>query len=423
MLSDLARVCWTCEIRYPSAAAACPRCARPPSLAAVGGEPAAAWRRALAGVRPVRDALLWIPAAAVFLVALGSALSFAPAAAAGTWADGGALMVLILVLGAIAVFVGTVMGALVLWLPWAIVVAGSAWAFRRKAARRRVRTAHFPPPAAPGSWLGRLVEWRADRSGKGLWQLAARAFAVLLAIELVCDLISPKPFFVGKTFGDAITDAAIFVAAQAFALAMLLILLGMAVAAMSYVAKRLRLLLLALRERRALEALSDFERARPALTADRDSADGPARPLDERMLSAPLSGESCLAFRLRGRTARFEIDDSDASPFVVSLDDESEVAVRSERVVVALPTPRAERVELGPAQRERLERFFQSRGLPGPEGELELGESVLRAGDEVVVHGAASSEAVAGAGYREHGRRRVLCAEDGLPILIELAAE
>jgi hypothetical protein len=88
---------------------------------------------------------------------------------------------------------------------------------------------------------------------------------------------------------------------------------------------------------------------------------------------------------------------------------------------------------LDAAARARVAAFLEARRLPvhrvrqdgrkrSPPGEaaplLELGETLLREGDAITVHGMVTEETAVGAGYRRTRQARVLGDGDQLPVLV-----
>jgi hypothetical protein len=104
-------------------------------------------------------------------------------------------------------------------------------------------------------------------------------------------------------------------------------------------------------------------------------------------------------------------------PLAIATGDETAVA-RAKTSVVALEEPDRMLDRLDQSQRERVLAFLRGRGIAVELLDLELGESLLTAGETVEVFGAASSERVAGEGYRDAAFRKVIDDSDGEPILL-----
>lgn len=131
-------------------------------------------------------------------------------------------------------------------------------------------------------------------------------------------------------------------------------------------------------------------------------------------LTAPLSGQTCLAFRLVGEANGQPVDDGDASAFVVVNDEQRRCIVKNTDVVVAIEADTKTRAE-------NARGFLEARGLA--ERNLSLREGLLQEGDIVRVVGRTSDIRLGSAGYRSDDRRMVLDADDGLPVVIQTSAE
>lgn len=131
-------------------------------------------------------------------------------------------------------------------------------------------------------------------------------------------------------------------------------------------------------------------------------------------LTAPLSGQTCLAFRIAGDADGQPVDDADATHFALITNDQKRCVVQVHDVVVDVPTETKIRADSARG-------FLQERGLR--EDDLSLKEGVLREGDPVRVRGRTVEFRVGAAGYRGDERRLLIDAGDGLPVLIQAVEE
>lgn len=129
-------------------------------------------------------------------------------------------------------------------------------------------------------------------------------------------------------------------------------------------------------------------------------------------LRAPLSGQTCLAFRLQGDADGQLVDDADAMNFAVVTEQGQRCVVTNSDCVVALPAETKIRAQ-------NAHGFFQKRGLP--ERDLSVREGLLREGDLVRVVGRRTEIRIGTAGYRGDERRMMIDAGDGLPVVIQAA--
>jgi hypothetical protein len=128
-----------------------------------------------------------------------------------------------------------------------------------------------------------------------------------------------------------------------------------------------------------------------------------------REVRAPLSGQTCLAFRIVGETDDQPVDDADAASFAVVTPDQKRCVVTNADVVVSLTGSTKVRAE-------NASGFLGERGLP--EKDIAVREGVLREGDLVRVFGQRAEIRVGSAGYRGDERRMMLDASDGKPVVI-----
>ena len=133
---------------------------------------------------------------------------------------------------------------------------------------------------------------------------------------------------------------------------------------------------------------------------------------DERQ--APLSGQTCLAFRIVGDANGQPVDDADASSFAVVTKDQKRCVVTNEDVVVAFSAETK-------IKAENARGFLHERGLP--ERDLAIREGLLREGDLVRIVGRRTEIRVGSAGYRGDQWRMRIDAGDGLPVVILAANE
>lgn len=100
------------------------------------------------------------------------------------------------------------------------------------------------------------------------------------------------------------------------------------------------------------------------------------------VLTAPLSGETCVAFRITCDHPRGPIDDGRCLAFTVVTDDGERVPVEVEQAWLELPAITAGRTTRLEGE---LQEFLRRRGVT--DVELELDEGLLREGDRVAVTG------------------------------------
>lgn len=131
-------------------------------------------------------------------------------------------------------------------------------------------------------------------------------------------------------------------------------------------------------------------------------------------LRAPLSGQTCLAFRIVGEADGQPADDADAIHFAVITSDQKRCVVANTDVVVSLIAEKEIRAD-------GAHGFLQERGLP--EKKISAREAVLREGDFVRVVGRRSEIRVGAAGYRGDDRRMMIDAGDDKPVVVLSAGE
>lgn len=376
----------------------------------------AGWREALRGVRPMRDALLWVPALLGFVTTAIAAFALATPPVAEEWAQepsGGvvafAAAMLVLSLVASSIVFG------VIWIVWAVLVTLVAWIAGRGRAPVPLRPA--PVVAALAMPEGSLAaRWRRVAGAITARQkpIVYGLLIVLAIAELVVELRNPTSIFRGPLTGVAIA-VGLAVAGQVCAGLFLVPMAGAYVSGLREVIDRILPLIDHARRDRMIASARDLGAARDAHTRGRGRAEGIARSEGDALI-APISGRRCLAYRLTGSAGALLVDDGATTTFAVRTS-EGDVLVRKGTAFVALP-PATTTVELDEEQRARAAAFLAARSLPFDAGDLELGESVLLEGEPVVVHGAEHTEAAPGADYRSVTTRRVLDDADG-PILIE----
>lgn len=410
--NDLRRACVACALRLPASWGACPRCRLGTTTPREALEALGSAKGSLRVDRPVRDALIYVPAALMYVAAVGVALVLAGLVIT----DGllqGALGVALVLMCLVAGFTTTVVLLAIPWAVWAALVAIVSWVAGRNH-RRLLRPAAFPfaaPERVPASgWFERGRHRWKDR-----WKrVAAIAFVALMALELAAELFSRKPFGQQST-GDSVKLAGGAVLFQVVMLVVLAIPLSVVLQALVGLEAKLVRLVVVWRARRREQRLVE---AGPVdlRGGTRGTVRGTAHPAGPSCV-APLSGQRCLGYRLVGRAGLALVDDAEMSELVVRTGSE-EVRVRASSVALALPEPADTIRELTPDQAERVRPFLAARGLE-LSSDLELAESLLAEGDGVTVHGAAGSEPVAGADYRTSSTRRVLDDTDGRPVLVE----
>lgn len=390
--------------------------------------PAESWRDELLRsrpVRPVRDALICIPAATYLAFLVYDTMSFALEMSAELLVHGNYGRA---VAFAVMSFVGGLVGGSLVMAPlglvWAAWVAFTSWIAAPKHSLLELAPAPFPSVLGRRSRalverLSAIIAWLAEHRLK----LGLAAIGSLLAIELVAELLSPRSIFESEEPLEIAMMLGVVVGAQVLGAAIIGFPLVVVLAVWGAVLKRLYLLARWWSRQTDVRRAHDLDAARDELTSRRGVAEGIAGVLERATLTAPLSGAPCLAVRVCGRTQGALVDDAEASTFVVHGEQE-DIVVRAERFVVALPDPvRTESPDA--AARARIAAFLGARGLPD-DAEVELAETLLVPGQRVIVHGADRDEVDPRSrvmDYRTVRRRRVLDDSDGQPVLIELAGD
>jgi hypothetical protein len=397
--ADLTKACGACAFRVAAPLELCPSCGT--TLTSIAGALASRPK-----VRPLRDTLLYAPLVLVYAFA---AVTSVVLTADTPPAEEGAMRVGMWVFAVLAGFLaGLVIGGLA-WSPWALVV----WLASLRAADEPVWLR--PTLEAAPSRVKRLRAWVEKRK----WLLGATAFAVLLAVELVAELLSEHPFASATSSGGVFPMLALAIGGQLVALVMLGIPFGVVRVMTAQLPPEMANVVTYHAHRRAARGPAKLgRRLRDLLVSERAQVVGPAHR-QAGTIVAPIAGTACLAFRLVGRAGSVVIDDAESVPFLVHCGD-GEVAVRGDAVVALLPA-RIAPVRDGAAL-ERVRDLLSARGIPMEPGTVvELAESCLLEGEQVRVHGAAKSERAEGAGYRDTGARRVLEGTSARPVLIERA--
>lgn len=344
----------------------------------------------------MRDAFLYVPLA---LAVAGSAVgAILLTAELGTIAEPGlyGMVIALIPLGFLAGLLGIGVLSFFAWLPWALLVL-LVFAFvpheQEDALARTVRVIPF------ADLTGALVDERrtshrhpvtraVDYVSERKWRFVL-VFALLWGgAQLVAFLhdnrvqgqgIDPKSFAIGVVSAVGIETAVFALLFQAFRAAW---------QGGEFVVERLVMIATLSRAKGALEDARDPELARAILSKDREGVEGKLVPGDAPLRS-PIDDTPCAAFRLLGRAGGIEIDDVEATPFVIEAGPER-VAVRAERFVVIGPTTTREPAPVTGEARDRVRAFLARRGVAlGAEGaEIALVEIVVEEGAEVTVHGA-----------------------------------
>jgi hypothetical protein len=130
-------------------------------------------------------------------------------------------------------------------------------------------------------------------------------------------------------------------------------------------------------------------------------------------LTAPLSGEPCVAFRVTGEHPKGPINDGRCLAFTVVTDDGGRVPVEVEQAWLELPATKSGRA----ARLEgELQEFLRCRGFTAVEHELD--EGLLRQGDRVAVTGLVEMR-LRPEGYRGTTRDEALIGRAGAPLVIQ----
>jgi hypothetical protein len=358
--------------------------------------------------RPLRDAFMFVPAAAGALAALVVAVKLTADAVDSFPARQGGASLLLWVMSFEAGFAGVMLALSIPWAAWAGLVSLVSWIGRRE--RKQVlEIAPFAVPLPPVPRPDRVeaaLEWLAKRK----WRVVGVAFIVLQLLFLAFELRAPS-----VARGDAVETATRLLGFTLLLTLTSYLFLG-AVGAALGIERRLRPVFRWLRERLERQRWRDPAIGVAPLRTSRAHVRGVARE-GERSLRAPLSGARCIGFRLVGHVGHARIDDAALADLAIELPGEVAVARSRSAVMLARVTGAPVRV-LTDAQRERVALFLKDRDLPMTD-DLELAEALLVDGQEVVVHGAADSERHTGVGYRTAAERRVLRDEDGRPLVVE----
>lgn len=140
---------------------------------------------------------------------------------------------------------------------------------------------------------------------------------------------------------------------------------------------------------------------------------------ESQALISPLSGSACVAFRLRGKVAGDEVDDSAAAAFNLVTEDDERVRIDAPPAFVDLTAGEPEERE--DAVSQDLSGFLTRRGMFTNRGAITLAEACLAEGDLVEVQGAIFEEtdaSGAGADYRQAPMVRVIRETPEQPLVI-----
>lgn len=409
-----------CAWRIASSNEACPRCGGilVPPRAALDALADPKVLSAKLG-RPVRDTLLY-GSGALFSVAslVGGPTLAISTVFLETFYGSSGMEAIMLVMG---VFAFTAAFTIILGSGWAVLALpvlcvswlanrGRVSALRVGAFAHEAGVGHEPPRM---KWLDTFTAWLALRK-KRIIVIAAVSIA---GIEIAAELCAAEPYFWNHSLLDNAKLIGLAAVTQVIALAFLMVPTVGAVQWALWSFDHLRRLRHLAREHGVEELANDADAHRNALESERGRVEGRVVHADAPPLTAPLSGEECLGFRLAGRVGTAFIDDAFvASELEVQNGDES-TAVRAERVILLLPEPTERIRELTPDQKERVAAWLAKLGLPESD-DLWLGESLLREGNRVHAHGAETREPAQGEGYRDATHRTLLDDSDGIPVLI-----
>jgi hypothetical protein len=133
--------------------------------------------------------------------------------------------------------------------------------------------------------------------------------------------------------------------------------------------------------------------------------------------TAPVSGQPCVAFRLRGQVDRFAIDDAGGEDFDLLTDDGRLLLVRLAHAALALPVDEADQAAC--ADTPELTRFLAARGVPSTHPRT-LAEARLADGDAIAITGSVRSIARPGA-FRDAEFVHELAGSVDAPLLVERA--
>lgn len=137
-------------------------------------------------------------------------------------------------------------------------------------------------------------------------------------------------------------------------------------------------------------------------------------------VDAPLSGEACLVYGLRGRVGDAEIDDADGGDFDVELDSGDRVTISLEHaVVVTARTPASHAVDLGAPGHDALHALLEERAIEPPKETVTFEEVVVRAGARVAVSGRRLGGKLVSMRPRR-GAGQVMGGDADAPLVVEL---
>jgi hypothetical protein len=135
------------------------------------------------------------------------------------------------------------------------------------------------------------------------------------------------------------------------------------------------------------------------------------------LLTAPLSGRACVAWRLQGEGPRGALDDAEGSVFFVRRGDgEPDLEVDATIATLELPLPAGELAPLPPPGEARRA-WLRARAVDRLDAPLLVREAVLLEGDEVEIVGTTRRETRAD-GYRGSSTREVMADLPGSPLLV-----
>ncbi len=425
MRSDLSRACTRCAVRLPATLRRCPACGQFTALAADALERMdkreRKKKRKRAAPRPdrLRDGLLYVPAALGIVAAVVGAVGTAVALLLHPARDtSGGAEVLLAAMALPIMFSGLVVILACLWAPWALLVLAA----RSLAPHERTEWRLAVAPLAVPRRTGKKRSAEPDADDAGPWtklkrsldlrskQIARSVIAAALALELVAELLSRRPFWAGRSALESAVLLGEVLFGQAIGFAAAIAMVRIAMQGVDRVFTRVEAL---------WHAAPANERAASVQRLRRGEPPGGVAHLDgEALLVAPLSGESCLGFRIVGAVDGIQIDDAEVAPLVVDAG-AGAVHVRPAPAVLALPEPHVRRQRLDAGARARVAAFLEARGLSGDLDHVALGEERLEDGAAVRIWGATAIERVGGSGYRDAGMHQLIDASDGLPVLIE----
>ena len=422
MRSDLSQACLECSLRLPVDEQRCPRCGGGLVAARHALEPddRSGWRRLVSprGPRPGRDLLLYAPLTLLYLAALVLAV-WRTIPGISVW---NGVTVGLATLELWSFFDGCALALVLLWLPFALLVrllAGAA----PSGELRAVPLPRLLQGARWTRWVPRPQPMPLGRAGhRWQWRHVAPlviGMAVVRVLQIVVDVFSAQRSLDFSTASRLARSGAVLFGFTALGLLIVWIPTSYVLAHLGFAIDRV------------LRALSDVvagvgERPAPdgsaeldAVLAGREHASGRARPHGDRLLTGPLSGQPCLAYRIAGRAGDSWLDDAEAVDLILE-EGARQVALHASRWIVDVPVAPPEPRALDAGQRARLFRLLEARGLSSSLEPTFLAEACLLPGERIEAWGCPATEPGTEEGYRQSGIRKVLCDGDARPVVLRV---